>query len=1774
MDNRSRTLLHLAAISGSTKTVEDVVSAWKCQGLDNTEMDAIVQTKDEAALSALGAAVRSKETGMFRAVMNSMRAPANDDQMEALFLAKDGSGLSALGVAVKSKDTNIFNAVLSIRMVTSTDQLRGTVQYKNSLGETLLSKAIDSGNVGLFEAVQQCTSRVLSRHELRGLVTFKSVFDESLLSKAVDRGDVELFKAAWNLVGQRRDLIESKNIFGEFLLSKAVESGNVELFDAVRDSTVDILSRDQMYELLERNERNGYDLFSNLVAKAIERGDLGLFEATVEFSSVGGYHAELDYGRHVFEFFPKQDMKDQGANPTFQVKTGMDACADMFEPAPEDEETEESDFRGPLDMILAEQQQLETFSSAPLFILAGLVAAPGDYFHVPVMRMMLDLVVFLGMLTALGLFVLFRGTSSPGNVAEEDDIVNRTFCWEEGVCAAIFVVTGTYREAREVWRDVPGYFQDQWNILDALGLLFVLEGAFIRWVIFRMTSTLLKFGFVMMVVMIGFAMALHVLFRGRDSFGETFLGLFNAMLGDTGLFDEFSDLSYAVEAWSCAWGDGDMSSASHGAAEEADIAQNGAGSNAEKKGHSLEDLRGMIVEGKPNLKELKAALANKPSLLEGTYGGKDGGIDGSGLYPGTHPILHAALRGEKDIFSAIVDAIKTKEGDLRWYLREKDVFGRTVLQLAALGGCWQTFTEVKEACKDESNTTKWEMFTRGDSGGITTLMAAARGGNKKIFKFALNTTRDLLHHAEKKARKFLRRMKPLVNRSTRWAEMKGQLLRVDNQRRTLLQFAALSGSLETFEAVRKACEKEKLYKTEELEMFALGSNSASMTTLMAAVQGGNTDTFQTALSATGDLLESDEAKVKEHVLKRDGQNRTLLQLAAMKGQAMVDAVTAACREWHLTEDEIFAMRRSPVRDSPVRGAPKLMDAIITGKKEKFAAALRAAERKHREREHGESELRGLVMFKSFFKESLLSKAVDGGNVELFEAVWNFARKTLTHDQLCDLSKSENVFRECLWSKAVARGNVELLDVVRNSTLAVIPHDQVKNHLQSRIENDSELFSTLLMSVIERGDFGLFEAVVECWVRSPESSAHKGSESEGIEAENKDIEADVPGHKALLKEALKSGATKAAKEVSEGERRTIKDIQTSVHELLLEIFERLPRTVRGFDQFFPKQDTKDQGANPTFQVKNGMDACAAIFEPAPEGEKNEDSNFRGPLEMILSRQKLLKTFCAVPLVMDFLSSKFTLGLPDLSDTGGVLRYPDKLADLNGRMGGKKSGLVLGDGGKALSKIAWFRPRDCSPDPQPDQGLFLKCLENSATMLQAADAGVPNLTFFPGAQFILAGLVAAPDDYFKVPLMRMVLDLVVYIGVLTALGFFVLFPTSNDDFVHRESGWGEGVCATVFVVSGIYREAREMWRDPPRYVRDQWNVLDALGLLFLLIGLIIRWVDSASSWRPAFYALSAPLLVSRVLFFAQILPFQGPMIQVIFRMTTKILKFGFVMVVVMIGFAMALHVLFRGDDRFGETFLALFNAMLGDTDFFEDFSGERHDPVATILLVVYLFIVTIMLLNLLVAILSTSHSKVQDNVKLEFKVSKAHIIDNYQSVVNKDLLPAPFNLVQLVADLIKLVVKLMAMIVGFLPSLSSLPSLSNLCSCRGFRPRDSLFDTVLSSWSMLRKGPDGVGAEKLREFLEDPMDDTDVRQDEKEKSTTVEHIKFLRNRLESTTKKELNDLRHDVDGLRTDVVGLRLEEEPRIVIMSTPSVCYVGLSALQYEDAAVEQRSRPG
>lgn len=230
---------------------------------------------------------------------------------------------------------------------------------------------------------------------------------------------------------------------------------------------------------------------------------------------------------------------------------------------------------------------------------------------------------------------------------------------------------------------------------------------------------------------------------------------------------------------------------------------------------------------------------------------------------------------------------------------------------------------------------------------------------------------------------------------------------------------------------------------------------------------------------------------------------------------------------------------------------------------------------------------------------------------------------------------------------------------------------------------------------------------------------------------------------------------AAKEAPEGERRDIISLQTGVNYILLEILERLPKTVRGLED---------------------MNTWSAVFEPGPEGFK------RGPLIMALEKRKQMETFCGAPIVMDFFSRRFTRGLPDLRDTRGVLGDSMELKNLCSSNDRGDEGLVVGGREERIPRF------------QGNAQLLLSLL-SPGVLWQGAISEFPGLTILPGAQFIVAGLVAMPYRFYRVPAMRMVMDVVVYLAMLAFFSNYVLF---HDD---GTLAWGEIVFAVYVAVSSL-------------------------------------------------------------------------------------------------------------------------------------------------------------------------------------------------------------------------------------------------------------------------------------------------------------------------------------------------------------------------------------
>lgn len=213
-------------------------------------------------------------------------------------------------------------------------------------------------------------------------------------------------------------------------------------------------------------------------------------------------------------------------------------------------------------------------------------------------------------------------------------------------------------------------------------------------------------------------------------------------------------------------------------------------------------------------------------------------------------------------------------------------------------------------------------------------------------------------------------------------------------------------------------------------------------------------------------------------------------------------------------------------------------------------------------------------------------------------------------------------------------------------------------------------------------------------------------------------------------------------VVEGKRRALLSLQREVDDLLLEIFERLPQTVAGF---LGKDDD-----------------CTAMLEPGTT--EKFPNGFVGPLGLALTERRHMEKFCVTPLVLDFMARKFTLGLPKLRNKDNGPTDQESLGPEE-------------DGKRLLETNGLLH------DPP---------LDMVGRMLHGACNGdLPSL--LPGAQFIIVGIVSKPSSYYEVPVLRMVLNFVVYLLMLVLFSTRVLIQDYSD--------WnrGEFALALYIVVS---------------------------------------------------------------------------------------------------------------------------------------------------------------------------------------------------------------------------------------------------------------------------------------------------------------------------------------------------------------------------------------
>ena len=282
--------------------------------------------------------------------------------------------------------------------------------------------------------------------------------------------------------------------------------------------------------------------------------------------------------------------------------------------------------------------------------------------------------------------------------------------------------------------------------------------------------------------------------------------------------------------------------------------------------------------------------------------------------------------------------------------------------------------------------------------------------------------------------------------------------------------------------------------------------------------------------------------------------------------------------------------------------------------------------------------------------------------------------------------------------------------------------------------------------------------------------------------------------------LSVGLAKAAEIAPRGEGRKLSSLQNKVDNLLLEILERLPQTVQGFEV--------------------GMASCAALFEP--EVDVEDARGFQGPLWMVLQSREHMETYCSQPLIVNFLVRRYACGLPNLVGTKELPNQRQELIELahgaasacDSRTGMDKRSrercLVL----DVQDKLSGAGTRILN------EGLILRSILSPCIMLQGLDPDrqslrKSSLSVLPGAQFLTAGVAAKPDAYYRVPDVRMVLDVAVYLGMLVVFSAAILFhddgPLTAGEVmfafyvlvcVTRRNGWSQNYESSAFASVGDF------------------------------------------------------------------------------------------------------------------------------------------------------------------------------------------------------------------------------------------------------------------------------------------------------------------------------------------------------------------------------------
>ena len=224
------------------------------------------------------------------------------------------------------------------------------------------------------------------------------------------------------------------------------------------------------------------------------------------------------------------------------------------------------------------------------------------------------------------------------------------------------------------------------------------------------------------------------------------------------------------------------------------------------------------------------------------------------------------------------------------------------------------------------------------------------------------------------------------------------------------------------------------------------------------------------------------------------------------------------------------------------------------------------------------------------------------------------------------------------------------------------------------------------------------------------------------------------------------------------------------------------------------------------------------------------------------------------------------------------------------------------------------------------------------------------------------------------------------------------------------WGNGetvlfTLAFLFNLNFLRGEAMQLCRSGVRrYLHPRkahWNYIDQSIIWAVFAALGLMRTQPAEGWRGV-SAVATVLLWFKLLFFARGDPRTGPFLRMVHKMVEDMSFFLLILSATVVGFSFAFFQLYSPDscarepeckDMFGSigiTHLTVIRMMLGDFDITTMTASSKSPGLVTALFILFVVACTVILLNLLIALMGDTFGKVSEDLESHWRVEQAAII----------------------------------------------------------------------------------------------------------------------------------------------------------------------------------------